>query len=130
MSHTKATSKTPKQVFVSVVQPQNYFTLSESGINIDSGSSASISANITGASQEEYDNVQWSIEKQRVNEDGTVTRICQLLNTTGKTCRIMGIEEGQVTLNCFYKGDLQSCSITVKGNRYFSLVSNSITMYP
>ena len=130
VSHTKATSNTPKQVFVSVVQPQNYFTLSESGINIDSGSSASISANITGASQEEYDNVQWSIEKQKVNEDGTVTRICQLLNTTGKTCRIMGIEEGQVTLNCFYKGDLQSCSITVKGNRYFSLVSNSITMYP
>ena len=130
VTHSKCGADYKKTVYIDVSELQNYFTLSTEKVNVDSGNTFTVSANILGATLNDYDDVHWSIQSQRVEADGTITTIAQVLNDTGRTCSIMGIEEGSVILNCFYKGDLKTCDIQVKGNRYFSMLTNNIQLFP
>ena len=130
VTHSKCGADYKKTVYIDVSELQNYFTLSTEKVNVDSGNTFTVSANILGATLNDYDDVHWSIQNQRVEADGTITTIAQVLNDTGRTCSIMGIEEGSVILNCFYKGDLKTCDIQVKGNRYFSMLTNNIQLFP
>ena len=118
-----------KKIFVSVNELQNFFTLDNSNFTVDTGNTINVTATILGASNTDYDDVIWSIDKKQ-EADGTMVSVGQVLNDSGKTCTIMGIEEGSVTLYCWYKGSLQTARVSVKGNRYFSVVTNSITMFP
>lgn len=118
-----------KKIFVSVNELQNFFTLDNSNFTVDTGNTINVTATILGASNTDYDDVIWSIDKKQ-EADGTMVSVGQVLNDSGKTCTIMGVEEGSVTLYCWYKGSLQTARISVKGNRYFSVVTNSITMFP
>ena len=126
---TKENQIITKKIFVSVNELQNFFTLSNSNFTVDTGNTVNVTATILGASNTDYDDVVWSIDKKQ-EADGTMVSVGQVLNDTGKTCTIMGIEEGNVTLYCWYKGSLQTARISVKGNRYFSVITNSITMFP
>ncbi len=130
VTHNKCGADYKKTVYIDVSELQNYFTLSTDKVNVDSGNTFTVTANILGASLSDYDDVHWSIQRQKVEADGTTTTIAQVLNDSGRSCSIMGIEEGSVILNCFYKGDLKTCDIQVKGNRYFSVMSNSIQLFP
>lgn len=118
-----------KKIFVSVNELQNFFTLDNSNFTVDTGNTINVTATILGASNQDYDDVIWSIDKKQ-EADGTMVSVGQVLNDSGKTCSIMGVEEGSVILYCWYKGSLQTARINVKGNRYFSVVTNSITMFP
>lgn len=129
LTHEKCNQDYKKTIYISVEEIQDFFTLSKSSITIDSNTTTEISAKVIGGSSSELEKIQWNIDK-RLESDGTYTEVARLLNTTGGKCTILGIEEGTVILTAFYDGVIKQCEIIVKGDRYFSLVSNSLIMYP
>lgn len=130
ITHEKCPAGYKKTIFVSVKEEDNFFKLDKTNVNLDVDSTEKITAAIIGADSSEYDKIKWTVDADKVEADGTVTKLARLLTTEGKTCTVLGLAGGNCTVTAFYEGTAQQCNFVIKGTRYFNLTSNALYLYP
>ena len=126
ISHAK--TNITKTIYFKITEADNSFTLSKNILTIDTGSSTTLSASISGGTYSDYESIAWAASK-KMNSDGTYQEIVRVMGT-GKTVQLYGVNNGTSTVTAFFNGKLQSCTIVVQADKYFSFTVNTISLYP
>jgi len=119
-----------KQIYVSVSELDNFFTIDKTSLVLDTNSSDEVKASILGGSAKDYDNIIWDLDGYEINADGTKREIARLMNKTGSTCQIYALSGGLCTLTAFYNGEIRKCEIQVNADKIFTVVNNALSLYP
>ena len=124
-------SSISKTIYVSIQEQSNYFSLDNYSVKLEVSSSKEIKCKILNGKLKDYDNVKWSVSGSNTDKYGNKVSIVKLLNTTGESCSIYGLNEGICTLSAFYFGTIVTCEIEVTSARTFKISgSTSVQMIP
>lgn len=130
VSHNKC-GNNKKTVYVSISEMDNYFSLNNYSENLNVSESKDISCIIYDGKQSDYDNVIWSVTGFNTDAYGNKVEVAKLLTKTGKTCSLLGLNEGRCTLTAFYFGNMVQCEVNVISDRYFRINgASNVRMFP
>lgn len=130
LTHSKCPSGFKKTIYVNLKEVSDYFVLESDSAEVDVGSTIVLSSLIKGASQSDYEKVKWSVDGLLLDEDGNYVETARVMNLTGQDCTVYGLKEGTARVTAYYNGDIKTCSISVKGMRYFNFSTGVIYSYP
>lgn len=121
----------PKTMYVCIEEIDNFFTLDKYSAKTQSSQSVTVTCNILSGSQNDYDNVRWSVSGYNDDKYGNRVEVARTLNSEGKSCTVFGLNEGICTLTAFYLGNAVSCEVTVSSDRTFRINgATNIKMFP